>query len=61
MVYFNKQIPGNERDGENWTTHSFSFGHSSSQSKARLPDGSTEERSETTDSTGNKVGYAPYI
>jgi len=50
-----EQIPGYNSDTGNWTTHSFSFGQSTSQSKVQLPDGSMEERTKTTDSQGNKV------
>ena len=48
-------MPNDEDGGGNWTTRSYSFSQSSSQSKFQLPDGSMEERTETTDNQGNKV------
>ena len=55
LFIFNSQLPNKEGGTEHWTTRSFSFRHSSSHSKAQLPDGSIEERSDTTDTEGNKV------
>ena len=48
-------MPNDEDGGGNWTTSTYSFSQSSSQSKFQLPDGSMEERTETTDNQGNKV------
>jgi len=49
------QVPNDENSGGNWTTRSYSFSQSSSRSQFQLPDGSTEEKSVTTDNQGNKI------
>jgi len=54
-IMLRPQVPNDEDGGGNWTTRSYSFSQSSSQSKFQLPDGSMEERTETTDNQGNKI------
>merc|ERR1719242_2412997 len=49
------QFPSDDGSGQTWTSRSFSFGQSSSRSQYQLPDGSIEERTNSSDNQGNKI------